>query len=195
MNNTVTLDSNRRYTYADYLTWFDDQRRELIDGFVRMMSPAPGRIHQEISFILGNVLYEHIKKYKGKCKVYAAPFDVRLPKNGETADNKIYTVVQPDLCVVCDLSKLDDNGCLGAPDLVIEIQSPSTAQYDLTRKFDLYEASGVREYWVVYPQGSVEAFILQPDGKYGNGILYDKGQKMPVHIFNGLKINVDEIFK
>ncbi|MDR1897964.1 MAG: Uma2 family endonuclease [Prevotellaceae bacterium] len=195
MNNTVILDSNRRYTYADYLTWLDDQRRELIDGFVRMMSPAPGRIHQEIIYNFTQILGKNIDKYKGGCKVYVPPFDVRLPKNGETANDKIYTVVQPDLCVGCDLSKLDDNGCLGAPDLVIEIQSPSTAQYDLTRKFDLYEASGVREYWVVYPSGSVKAFILQLDGKYSNGILYNKGQKMPVHIFNGLGINVDEIFK
>ncbi|MDR0415647.1 MAG: Uma2 family endonuclease [Prevotellaceae bacterium] len=195
MGNTLTLDLNRRYTYADYLTWLDDKRRELVNGFIRMMSPAPGRVHQQVSYNLTLALGNRIKKHKGKSKVYFAPFDVRLPQNGETSDDKIYTVVQPDLCVICDLAKLDDRGCLGAPDLVAEVQSASTARYDLTRKFDLYEAAGVREYWIVYPYGSVEVFLLQPDGKYGSGVVYDKGQKIPVSIFDDIEVDLNEVFE
>ena len=188
----LVLDLNKRYTYADYLTWADDKMRELVDGFIRMMAPAPGAIHQEISGILIARLYHVIKKNKGNCKVYPAPFDVRLPKNGETEDDQIYTVVQPDICVVCDPSKIDKRGCIGAPDLVVEIQSLSTTRYDLTKKFDLYEASGVREYWVVYPHG-VEVFLLQTNGKYDDGTRYDSG-KIPVHIFDGCEIDFDYFF-
>ncbi|MDR3246028.1 MAG: Uma2 family endonuclease [Prevotellaceae bacterium] len=195
MDSAFSLDLNSRYTYADYLTWFDDTRRELVDGFIKMMS-APLPIHQEIN---GNLLFEFketIKRHKGKCKAYVAPFDVRLPKNGETADNKIYTVVQPDLCIVCDLSKIDDRGCLGAPDFVAEIQSGSTSHYDLNEKLHLYEAAGVREYWTVFPDGWVNVFILQPDGKYNSvAIIYNKNQKTPVHIFDGVEIDLKEVFE
>jgi len=190
----LLLDLKKRYTYADYLTWADDKARELMDGFIRMMSPAAGSIHQEVC---GNVfanLHHFIKRNRGKCKVFPAPFDVRLPKNGEKADGQIYNVVQPDICVVCDLSKIDKKGCLGAPDLVVEIQSFSTAKYDLNEKFNLYEASGVREYWVVYPyEEGIEVFLLQPDGKYDEGTKYDKG-KIPVHIFDGYEIDFKDIF-
>ena len=133
--------------------------------------------------------------------MFPAPFDVRLPKNGETDDGKIYTVVQPDICVVCDLSKIDKRGCIGAPDLIVEIQSFSTARYDLTEKFNLYEASGVREYWIVFPyEKCVEVFLLQPDGKYDKGTQYEQG-KIPVHIFacptegrDGCEIDLRDIF-
>jgi Uma2 family endonuclease len=134
-----------------------------------------------------------IKKHKGRCKVFPAPFDVRLPQNGEATDDKIYTVVQPDVCIVCDLSKIDRRGCLGAPDFVAEVQSPSTTKYDLTEKFALYEASGVREYWVVFPAEAVQVFLLQPSGAYDNGTLYEAG-KIPVHTLNGLEVDVADIF-
>ena len=124
----LILDYNKRYTYADYLTWVDDKMRELIDGFIKLMSPAPVLPHQLTSGILYRRLGNIIERNKGNCLVLSAPFDVRLPKNGETADNKIYSVVQPDICVVCDLSKIDRRGCLGAPDLIVEIQSPTTAK-------------------------------------------------------------------
>ena len=190
----LILDNTRRYTYADYLTWADNKVRELIDGFIKMMSPAPSAKHQEVNVNLIAKLHRFIKKNKGNCKVFTAPFDVRLPKNGEKADEQIYNVVQPDICVVCDPSKIDKNGCLGAPDLVIEIQSFSSARYDLTQKFDLYEASGVREYWVVFPfEEGIEVFLLQPDGKYDDGTKYERG-KIPVHIFDGYEIDFDDIF-
>jgi Uma2 family endonuclease len=188
----LSLDLNKRYTYADYLTWWDDKRRELVDGFIKMMS-APKTRHQEISMNLSLELGIMIKKHKGKCKIFPAPFDVRLPQNGEKDDHLIYSVVQPDICIVCDLSKLDERGCLGAPDFIAEIQSHSTAKYDLNEKFNLYETVGVREYWVVFQTKAVQVFLLQPDGKYDKGTLYETG-KVPVHIFDGIEIDLNDVF-
>ncbi|MDR1974608.1 MAG: Uma2 family endonuclease [Bacteroidales bacterium] len=189
----LTLDLNKRYTYADYYKWLDDKRRELIDGFIRLMSPTT-RKHQEVSGNLCGELRHIIKKNRGKCEIYSAPFDVRLPQQeSETSDDKIYTVVQPDICIVCDQSKLDDRGCIGAPDFIAEIQSSTTAKYDLTEKFNLYEKSGVREYWVIVPNEWVQVFLLQSDGKYDDGTSYEKG-KIPVHVLDGLKIDLEDIF-
>ncbi|MDR3180462.1 MAG: Uma2 family endonuclease, partial [Prevotellaceae bacterium] len=117
----LSLDLTKRYTYADYYTWWDNTRRELLHGLIKLMSPAPAPPHQQIIIDLGSELRHLIKKNKGKCKVFPAPFDVRLPKNGEKEDAKIDTVVQPDLCIVCDPSKLDRRGCLGAPDFIAEV--------------------------------------------------------------------------
>ena len=190
----IQLDYNKRYTYADYLTWLDDKMRELVNGFVKLMSPAPTSLHQIINGSLFGNLQDIVDKSKSNCFVFHAPFDVRLPQNGETADDKIYTVVQPDICVVCDLSKIDKRGCLGAPDLIVEIQSPTTAKYDLNEKFNLYEKSGVKEYWVVFPYDeTIQVFLLQPDGKYDKGTIYENGN-VPVGIFGGEKIELESIF-
>jgi Uma2 family endonuclease len=192
----LVLDMNRRYSYADYLTWMDDKRRELIDGFIRMMSPSATSKHQKVCMNISAQLYQVIEKNSGECDVFPAPFDVRLPKNGETKDTEICNVVQPDVCVVCDPSKIEEDGwCIGAPDMVVEVQSKSTSRYDLTEKFNLYETSGVREYWVVYPDDKrVEVFLLQPDGKYSQGTEYTAG-KVPVHIFGNYEIDIKKIFK
>jgi Uma2 family endonuclease len=191
----LVIDLKKRYTYADYLTWSDDKMRELIDGFIKIMSPSASLKHQEVCGILIGNLYRMIRKNRGKCKVFPAPFDVRLPKNGEKDDAEIYNVVQPDICVVCDPSKIEKRGCIGAPDMIVEVQSPPTTKYDLGEKFNLYERTGVREYWVVYPDEKyVEVFLLQPDGKYGKGTQYSKG-KVPVHIFEGYSIDIKKIFK
>jgi len=189
----LLLDLKKRYTYADYLTWADDRVRELIDGFIKIMSPAAKPVHQETSASLIYGLKKLIIKNKGKCKVYP-DIDVRLPKNGEKANDQIYNVVRPDISVICDLTKIDDNGCLGAPDMIIEIQSFSTSKYDLNEKFYLYESSGVCEYWVVYPrEAGIEVFLLQPDGRYDQGTRYEMG-KVPVHIFNNNEIDLKDIF-
>jgi len=188
------LDLNKRYTYADYLTWMDDVRRELIEGFIKML-PAPRRVHAKVSRKISWYLEEIIVKKKCNCEVYYAPFDVRLPKNGETDNDKIYTVVQPDICVVCDLSKLDDDGCIGAPDMIVEILSPSTGKKDMTEKFTLYEKSGVKEYWMVFPKDeAIQVFLLQNDGKYDAGFVYERVTKVPVHIFEGYSIDLQDIF-
>ena len=191
----LSLDLNKRYTYADYLTWLDDKTRELIHGFIHEMSPAPRLTHARVSNNIYRLLDAVISKYKGKCEVFTAPFDVRFPKQGETADDKIDTVVQPDICVICDSSKLDERGCCGAPDMIVEIISPSTMKKDITKKFYLYETSGVKEYWVVHPgDKAVHVFILQEDGKYDAGTLYDWEGKVPVHIFDNYPIDWRDIF-
>jgi len=191
----LSLDLNKRYTYADYLTWLDGKARELIHGFIRMMSPAPRRIHVDVGFNISWLLGAFVRKNKGKCKVYYAPFDVRFPKNGETADDKIDTVVQPDICVICDLSKLDERGCCGAPDMIVEILSPSTAKKDVTEKFSLYEESGVKEYWIVYPKDeAITVFLLQENGKYDAGTTYELEGKVPVSIFDNYLIDLKDIF-
>ena len=192
----ISLDVNKRYTYADYLTWLDDKARELINGIIQKMSPAPREKHVEVSYNISWQLGAILKSNKGKCKVRPAPFDVRFPKNGETDNEKIYTVVQPDISVICDHSKLDENGCLGAPDMIVEVLSPSTAKKDWNDKFFLYEENGVREYWIVHPlDKTVHAFVLQNNGKYDAGNVYEREGKVPVHIFDNYPIDLDDIFE
>ncbi len=190
----LQLDAKKRYTYADYLTWVDDKRRELFDGFIKMMTPAPSRIHQEISIRLSVELKNYLKKKN--CKVYYAPFDVRLPIDSEKTDNKIYTVVQPDICVICDLSKLDDKGCLGAPDMIIEIVSPLNSKRDVEEKFELYQKHGIIEYWIVFPhEKTINVFMLNQAGKYDFKGMFAEDSKVPVNIFSGdLVIDLAEIF-
>ena len=191
----LSLDMNRQYTYADYLTWLDGQAREIIDGFIQMMSPAPRMRHAKVTSTIFWNLGAIIRKNKGNCEVFTAPFDVRFPTQGETADDKIYTVVQPDICVVCDLAKLDERGCCGAPDMIVEILSPSTSKKDFTKKFVLYEESGVKEYWIVYPNDkAINVFLLQEDGKYDEGTTYEWGGAIPVYIFDNHPIEWDDIF-
>ena len=185
------------FSYADYLTWPEEEMSEIIDGIVYAFA-APLRRHAEATISFLRRALPFVSRRKGKCKIYSAPFDVRLPKNGEIADNKIYNVVQPDICVICDETKLDEKGCIGAPDLIVEISSPSTSRRDLNLKFFLYESSGVREYWVVYPNDkAVTVFILQSNGKFDNGTTYEviKGQtKVPVKTLEGLIIDLEELF-
>lgn len=190
----TSLDATKRYTYADYLTWMDDTRREIYDGIVKMMTPAPNIKHQGISFNLTGIFRNYL--LKKNCRGFAAPSDVRLPKKKNKSDETIYTVLQPDLYVVCDLSKLDDRGCLGAPDLVIEITSPKTAQRDLKDKYQIYEQHGVREYWIVNPSDeNVMTFVLDANGKFQLAGLYAGDDKIPVHIFDGdLQIDLTEVF-
>jgi len=160
------LDFNKTYTYADYLTWEVKERLELLRGKIALMSPAPNLEHQRIS----RKLFLKIGAYleTRNCEVFAAPFDVRLKRNDKSSDDReIYTVVQPDICVVCDPEKLDTRGCLGAPDLVIEILSPGNTQHELREKYCLYEENSVQEYWVVSPpERFILIYLLNPEGKF-----------------------------
>lgn len=141
---------DERFTYRHYRSWPEDERWELIDGRAWAMSPAPLRSHQKLS---GRLFHWISAFLEGKpCEVYAAPFDVLFPE-GDEPDDEVETVVQPDVVVVCDKSKLTRAGARGAPDLVVEILSPSTSGKDQREKFDLYQRRGVREYWVLDPAG------------------------------------------
>lgn len=178
------------YTYRDYLTW-DEGRYELIDGTIFDMTPAPSRRHQEIIDELHAQFRENLRG-KG-CRAYFAPFDVRLPRDGETAENT-KNVVQPDIVVVCDKNKLDDAGCKGAPDLIVEVVSPSTIKRDTKDKLLLYQKVGVREYWIVYPQEEIIMVYTLMDGKYGTPETYVKGDEILVGITGEVKVNVANVF-
>lgn len=186
------LDLNGTYTYADYLLWQFEERLELIRGKIFRMSPAPSSGHQKI---LGNLHLEigpFFKKHH--CQAFIAPFDVRLPKKDQgISDQKIYTVVQPDICVICDESKIDERGCVGAPDLVIEILSPGNSKKELDNKFDLYQESGVKEYWIVQPgEKNALIFILNDSGSFVG--LKPATEKIRSTIFPDLEIDLKEIF-
>ena len=185
---------DERYTYADYLTWDDDKRWELIDGEAFCMSPAPMRQHQQLSVVFTSLIYNHLRGKK--CEVYAAPFDVRLVEtNDDVADDYIDNVVQPDIVVICDPKKLDDRGCKGAPDLIIEILSPSTARMDMTIKFDLYQRFAVKEYWIVHPKDqTVLVFKLLETGLYDVPERYCADDIIAVTLLGDLKIDLTLVF-
>ena len=154
------------------------------------MSPAPRRIHQEISAYIFTSFYNHLQNKN--CKAYSAPFDVRLPR--PNAEDEIYTVVQPDICVICDPSKLDDAGCVGAPDLIVEILSESTAKKDKTNKFELYQECGVKEYWIVSPTDQyIELFVLE-DGKYVREGVYTKDDEVRSGVLKNFDLNLNALF-
>ncbi|ENO89398.1 Uma2 family endonuclease [Thauera linaloolentis] len=175
----LALRDTRTYTYADYLDWPDDARYELIDGVAYAMAPAPLRVHQEI---LLEVARQTSNALDGKpCRPFIAPFDVRLPRGNEV-DADIDTVVQPDLVVVCDRAKLDERGCRGVPDWVVEVLSPSTAGHDLIIKRRLYERAGVREYWLVHPVDRVVTVYRLQDGAFGAPDIYELKDTLAVGI-------------
>ena len=185
-------ESSACYSYADYLTWPEDERWELIDGVPFNMTPAPTPKHQEILGELFRILANWLKG--NRCRAYMGPFDVRLA-GSETPDSGIDKVVQPDISVVCDPQKIDDRGCLGAPDMIIEILSPSTFKKDLGIKLTLYESFGVKEYWVVYPlDETVMVFILQ-NGQYGKPTIYSVQDEIPVKLFDDLNIPLESVFR
>jgi Uma2 family endonuclease len=181
-----------RFTYADLLTWPEDERWELIDGFAYNMTPAPTRRHQDIVDELHGQFWLFLK---GKpCKAYTSPFDVRLPEpdeDGMTAS----TVVQPDITIVCDLEKLDERGCLGSPTLVVEVLSPATAKKDWREKLQSYEQAGVPEYWIVSPNDqTLMVFTLDGEGRYGAPTAYGDDEQAPVGVLPGLVVDLGPVF-
>lgn len=180
----------QKYSYVDYLSWDESERWEILDG-VRYMQSAPSRIHQEISMELSTQFHIYLK---GKpCRVFAAPFCVRL--DVEKNDYDIKNVVEPDITIVCDSSKLDERGCKGSPNMIVEILSPSTGKKDRVDKFNKYEKAGVEEYWVVEPdQKIVSAFLLQSNGRYGRPEMYTEEDKIKVSIFPDLEIDLKSVF-
>ena len=191
---SLVLDLNKRYSYADYLTWIDDVRRELIDGFIKMMA-GTSRFHGKVSNNITLRLNMHLLNNRCGCELYTAPIDVLLPKNGETENSEIYDVVQPDIFVVCGGWKGGENAFLGAPDMIVEILSPSNRKRDLLEKFYLYQKAGVREYWIADPKlKAITVYVMQENGEYNDGEAYKADEKIPVHIFNGYMIDANDIF-
>lgn len=187
------LKKGNTFTYGDYVNWPDEERWELIDGIAYNMSPAPSRRHQKISRELERQIANFL--LDKPCEVYDAPFDVRLPEANEE-DANIMTVVQPDIVVVCDHDKLDDAGCRGAPDLIIEILSPFTASKDMKTKLSLYEKHGVKEYWIVHPvDNTVLVFKLGKNKMYGKPDVYTAEDKIKTSILDGLEIDLNTVFK
>jgi len=191
VTNFNDLDLNGTYTYADYLKWKFEERLELFRGKIFKMSPAPNRYHQEIS---GN-LYFNLAKIlkKSSCNLYAAPFDVRLQKL-KANDEKVTTVVQPDLCVICDENKLDDKGCNGAPDLIMEILSPGNSKKEMGIKFDLYEENEVKEYWIVDPSEKTVLMYVLKENKYVGLKPFIEDDNITSSLFPQLKFPLAEIF-
>jgi Uma2 family endonuclease len=195
MDSIDDLDFSKTYTYADYYSWRFEERLELIKGKIFKMSPAPGGNHQTISFNIAGELYNFLKNKP--CKAYPAPFDVRLVRN-EKSDKKVKTVVQPDISVVCDLSKVaDQRSCLGAPDLVVEILSPGNNAKEIKIKYDLYEEFGVKEYWVVYPdEQSLLRYVLNKEGKFtSEGRALTVGDNVTTPILPGFELALDDVFR
>lgn len=152
------------HTYGEYLHWPEDVRYELIDGCAYAMAPAPSRQHQVVLLELARQVANALEGQS--CQAFIAPFDVRLPE-GDEADDAIETVLQPDLSVVCDETKVDERGCRGAPDWIVEVLSPATASHDHIHKRKVYERAGVHEYWLVHPMDRMVTIYRLRDGTYG----------------------------
>ncbi len=187
------LDLNKTYTYADYLLWQFQERVELLKGHILQMS-APSRYHQNISQNLSFLIARHL--WKSPCKVYSAPFDVRLPHFSEKKNKNIITVVQPDICVICDKTKLDKKGCIGAPDFIIEILSPGNSRKEMKEKYEIYEEAGVKEYWLIHPdEKMVQRFVLNEQGKYIGLKPLVEDDIVTTMVLAGLEINLVDVFE
>jgi Uma2 family endonuclease len=180
------------YSYADYLTWPMDLVAELIQGrLFKKAAAAPNRNHQRVSLKLSVKLYQFLE---GKtCQVYEAPFDVRFPKDSKE-DHRIFDVVQPDICVVCDPSILDQRGCIGSPDLIVEILSPGNSKLELKQKFDLYESREVKEYWIIQPEHQTMTIYTWVNGTYLPSLLFTTGDVIESQVVKGFKLDLEEFF-
>jgi Uma2 family endonuclease len=184
---TIFKRDTHYHTYADYLTWSRTYGDELIDGTAYVREPpSPTRSHQEI---VGELYRQAANALEGKpCRVYVAPFDVRLPKSTEE-DDKVDTVVQPDVLIVSDLKKVDVRGVRGAPDWVAEVLSPSTARHDQTLKLSAYERAGVREVWLIDPVDLTLAIYQLEAGCYGRATIVELKGRTQLTAVSGVTID------
>jgi Uma2 family endonuclease len=191
------LDLSASYSYADYLTWRFSETVELIKGKIQLMSPAPNVNHQRISIYLSSHLFFYFENKN--CQVFEAPFDVRLYDCSKSllVNKDIATVVQPDICVICDKKKLDKQGCNGAPDWIIEILSKGNSKKEVKTKYALYAESGVTEYWLIYPYEQViQQFVLNDDsGQYHLHNSYAGDDVAASYLFPDLTIDLTTLFK
>ncbi len=189
---TTARKLDEKYTYSDYLNWPQDERWELIEGTPYDMSPAPGTQHQAVSFELSRILGNFLKNTD--CRAFTAPFDVRLPGEKENSDANTDTVVQPDIVVICDKTKIDEKGCCGAPDIVIEILSASTSYKDEGEKLKLYEKHSVKEYWIVNPASRYVMIYHLEDSKFSKPEYLRNDEVLTSRILQGFSLNLDEIW-
>ncbi len=195
ITNIEQLDPQGSYTYADYLTWWFDERVELIKGKLFKMSPAPNTRHQKIAKEIVFLLETHIRKSRCGCEGFCAPFDVRLPKDGQNKDDEITTVVQPDICVICDPSKLDERGCVGAPEFIVEILNPGKCQREFVTNFNVYEKAGVSEYWVIDPDHQhILSYILNDAGSFVPQRPYTTGMTIKSVVLSGFSVKLSKLF-
>lgn len=186
------IDLSLTYSYGHYLNWLFDDRVELIRGKLFRMSPAPAPLHQQVSVHIASQLFNFLKNKT--CKVYTAPFDVRFPGKSK-ADRDIYNVLQPDICVICDPEKIDAKGCLGAPDIVVEILSPGNNKKELLNKYSVYEEFGVKEYWVVSPEEKTFLkYTLDESGRFRPSRLLTLNEKVYSAILPGFELDLDDLF-
>ena len=186
------LDLSKTYSYADYLKWTFEDRLELIKGRIFQMTPAPASVHQRISWIISGEIYHYLKNKP--CQAFTAPFDVRLPRKGEQEDQKIFTVVQPDICLICDLSKIDARGCTGAPDIIIEILSPGNNQKELRNKYEVYEEAGVKEYWIISPQDKTFLKYTLTANQYQPSKMMTIDDMITTPILPGFELDLETVF-
>ena len=180
------------FTYADYLNFPDDERWEIIRGEAYAMGPTPNTLHQQVAGELFRQIANFLRDCP--CEVFSAPFDVRLPQTNP-ADERIDTVIQPDISVICDANKLDERGCLGAPDWIIEILSHSTAVKDQIIKSALYEQYGVAEYWLVHPVDRiVTIYRLRDAMSFAKPDIYETKGQIPSALLTDLVVDWDAVF-
>jgi Uma2 family endonuclease len=193
INDFTSLDLSKQYSYADYLTWQFKERVELIKGLVFKMSPAPSRYHQEV---LGNIhTFINMHLMGNRCKTYIAPFDVMLLDSKKKTTNKnVHTVVQPDCCIICDETKLIKGGCMGSPDMIVEVVSKGNSKRDVQQKFELYQENQVCEYWIVHPsEGTVTVFDLI-ENAYKLRKIYTDEDVIDVAVLPGFQIDLSKVF-
>ncbi|MEH2942344.1 Uma2 family endonuclease [Lachnospiraceae bacterium KK002] len=178
-------------TLADYLAWPGTERVELLEGEAVLMAP-PARVHQEISGELFRQLANFLEGKK--CRVYTAPFAVRLFEGKDDRPEDVKTVVEPDITVVCDGNRLDKYGCKGAPDLVMEILSPSTRRQDRLVKLNLYQQAGVPEYWIVNPEDKTVQVMLSDNGILRLHEDYGQNDVAKVNVLDGCFIELHKVF-
>jgi Uma2 family endonuclease len=184
-------EKNKKYTYADYLTWSEEERWEIING-IPYLQAAPTWQYQAVLLELARQFANYLQDKS--CRVFTAPFDLRIPEANEK-DEETTNVVQPDIIIICDNSGLKKTGYYGVPELIIEVVSPSTGQKDKIEKFNLYEKAGVKEYWIVEPDEKVVMVFTLEEGRYGRPQMYSEEDKVKVSIFDNLVIELKPVFE
>lgn len=179
---------HKTYTYDDYLNFDEDEIVEIIDGRISAMSPAPSTLHQQLIMEISFEIKNYIRNKNGECTVITAPYDVVLKNSNEDIKNS-KNIVQPDISIICDKNKITDKCCVGSPDMIVEIASPSNFRDDYIKKLNLYERFKIKEYWIVNPMKKSILIYTLTDNGYGAPDMYNFNDKIKVSIFKDLEID------